>query len=37
VDEIGAAALFGGSAVLLPLLGAFFARALKARAAITNA
>ncbi|EHK65760.1 MFS transporter [Achromobacter arsenitoxydans] len=34
VDEIGPAALFGGSAVLLPLLGAFFARALKARAAI---
>ncbi|MNI36905.1 major facilitator superfamily transporter [compost metagenome] len=31
VDEIGAAALFGGSAILLPLLGAFFARALKAR------
>jgi len=32
VDEIGPGALFGGSAVLLPLLGAFFARALKARA-----
>ena len=37
VDEIGAAALFGGSAVLLPLLGAFFARALKARAAMQRA
>ena len=31
VDEVGAAVLFGGSAVLLPLLGAFFARALKSR------
>ncbi|MFY3653533.1 MFS transporter, partial [Achromobacter xylosoxidans] len=31
VDEAGAAVLFGGSAVLLPLLGAFFSRALKAR------
>ena len=27
-----AAALFGGSAAMLPLLGAFFARALKSRA-----
>ena len=31
VDEAGAAVLFGGSAVLLPLLGAFFSWALKAR------
>ena len=29
VDEIGAAALFGGSAVMLPVLGAGFAWALK--------
>ena len=33
VDEIGAAALFGGSAVMLPVLGAGFAWALKRRAA----
>ncbi len=31
VDEIGAAALFSGSAVLLPILGFFFARALRMR------
>ena len=31
VDEIGPPALFGGSAVLLPLLGSFFAGALKRR------
>ena len=31
VDEIGPPALFGGSAVLLPLLGGFFAGALKRR------
>ncbi|WP_251863918.1 MFS transporter [Achromobacter sp. Marseille-Q4962] len=33
VDSVGVAALFGGSAAMLPLLGAGFARALKRRAA----
>ena len=37
VDEIGAAALFGGSAVMLPVLGAGFAWALKRRAAPATA